>query len=282
VTTSTYQINHIVAYGGYLYISVTNNNTGATPTPTGTTPWIALANQYGAIYGSTYDTAVTYQLNNLVAFNDTTYISLAADNLNTPPVPSGDPNWAQLGPRRYTAYVAGATVKTGISLLTPYSPVSIFKFQVPNVYSNFSYKATVSWSYAYANGGGTSHSQNFGLFIADDVTLVQTAAVVCPQNGTYTFEDGGGFPAQIPSAATEVEGGSLSANTFIPNPCQSISIVFQNTGTILPTGRDFYLVFKPYAPQGGSPPTGNCSFHIYDVTFDWQCVNTTGVTVTAT
>ncbi len=281
VTTSIYQINHIVSYAGLLYISITNNNTGSTPTPTGTTPWVALANQYGALYASTFSPTNTYYLNNLIAFNDATYISLANDNTSAP-LPTADANWAQIGPRRFTAYVAGPTVKTGIPVTTPYNPVSIFKFQVPNVYTGFSYKATVSWSYAYAVGNDTSAFQNFGLLIADDSTLTQTASVVLNQQGTYTFEAGGGSGAQIPSGATEVQGGGLSLTTFPANPCQSISIVFNNPGVIAPTGRDFYLVFQPYAPQGGQAPTGNCSFHIYDVTFDWQCVNTTGVTVTVT
>ena len=86
---TTYQINDIATFNGSTYIAITNHS-ATEPTTSGQTDWNLMAG--GFKFEGAWDTALTYQINDIVIFNGSTYISLT-NHTGTQPTATGQTDW---------------------------------------------------------------------------------------------------------------------------------------------------------------------------------------------
>ena len=89
-TATTYKVNQIVTFNGATYIAITAHS-ATEPTTSGQTDWITMSG--GLKFEGAWNIGTTYQINDLVTFNGTAFISIS-NHTGTQPEPAGNAAWA--------------------------------------------------------------------------------------------------------------------------------------------------------------------------------------------
>jgi hypothetical protein len=89
-TATTYKVNQIVTFNGATYIAITAHS-ATEPTTSGQTDWITMSG--GLKFEGAWNIGTTYQINDLVTFNGSAFISIS-NHTGTQPEPAGNAAWA--------------------------------------------------------------------------------------------------------------------------------------------------------------------------------------------
>ena len=214
VTSANYRYGDIVTYGGDTYIGIGNTIPfGARPVGFGTTStsnWQLLVK--GLRYAGTWSTATEYQINDVVSYTSSSYVSIGSSNLGKQPATSwGTGNWSLLADGSSAAVLlqrgdlitrdVGSPVRLGIGSTgtalrsTGLDPIwDYYGNAANNYYVNNSGQDWAQWGQSPETAWKT---------IAYAVTQVQTPCVIHLQAGTYQEQ----LPITVP-AFCEIRGAS--------------------------------------------------------------------------